>query len=59
MDMITVDLTDILDQQVEIGDRAVLWGDGLSVDEIAECADTIGYELLCGITQRVPMIEVQ
>ncbi|WP_373017246.1 alanine racemase [Thiomicrorhabdus sp.] len=59
MDMICVDLTD-LSKKAHIGDEAILWGDkSLSVDEIAECAGTIGYELLCGITQRVPIIEVQ
>ena len=58
MDMITVDITDIYDS-VQIGDPVVLWGEGLSVDEIAHHAGTIGYELLCAITQRVPMIEVQ
>lgn len=58
MDMITVDITDIYDS-VQIGDPVVLWGDDLPVDEIAYHAGTIGYELLCAITQRVPMIEVQ
>ena len=58
MDMITVDLTD-MSSQANIGDSAILWGQELSVDEIANFSGTIGYELLCGITQRVPMIEVQ
>ncbi|BCN93361.1 alanine racemase 1 [Thiomicrorhabdus immobilis] len=58
MDMITVDLTDLA-VQPQIGDCAVLWGKELSVDEIARFSGTIGYELLCGITKRVPMIEVQ
>lgn len=59
MDMITVDLTHLVDK-VQIGDRAILWGDELlSVDEVARYADTIGYELLTGITQRVPFIEVR
>lgn len=58
MDMITVDLTDA-NSVVEVGNQAILWGKGLSVDEVAHHADTIGYELLCAITQRVPMIEVQ
>lgn len=57
MDMITIDLTDMADQ-VKVGDPVVLWGEGISVDEIADKAGTIGYELLCGITQRVPIIEV-
>lgn len=58
MDMITVDLTDC-HTVVSPGDRAVLWGRDLSVDEVATHAGTIGYELLCGVTKRVPMIEVQ
>ncbi len=58
MDMITVDLTDAR-QEIKIGDIAILWGQGLSVDEVAEYSGTIGYELLCAVTQRVPMVEVQ
>lgn len=57
MDMITVDVTKIADQ-VAINDRVILWGnEKLSVDEVAKHSDTIGYELLCGVTQRVPNIE--
>jgi alanine racemase len=58
MDMITVDMTDYVDL-FEIGNTAILWGEGLPVDEVAQWAGTISYELLCGITQRVPMIEIQ
>jgi len=58
MDMITVDITDYIDL-IEVGSMAELWGDSLSVDEVAQWAGTISYELLCGITQRVPMIEIQ
>ena len=58
MDMITVDITD-LTEQTSIGNIATLWGEGLSVDEIAQCSGTISYELLCGVTKRVPIIEVQ
>lgn len=58
MDMITVDLTDA-NQPVVIGDKAILWGQALAVDEVARHSDTIGYELLCNVTQRVPMVEVQ
>ncbi len=52
MDMITVDLTDL--PQAALNDTAVLWGEGLSVDEIAAKAGTIGYELLSGVAPRVP-----
>ncbi|MDX2505107.1 MAG: alanine racemase [Gammaproteobacteria bacterium] len=55
MDMITVDLR-VFEQQsvtVRIGDRVILWGDGLPVERVSRKAGTIAYELLCQITQRV------
>jgi len=51
MDMITVDLG--IDSQDKVGDLVTLWGDNLPVAEIAKCATTIPYELLCNITRRV------
>ena len=51
MDMITVDLG--INAQDKIGDIVTLWGDNLPVAEIAQCATTIAYELLCNITRRV------
>lgn len=54
MDMITVDLSGHTD--IKSGDQVLLWGDGLSVEEIAACSDTIPYTLLCGITPRVQVI---
>lgn len=53
MDMITVDLRNV---EVNVGDKVELWGDSLSIDEVARCADTISYELMCHITERVPRI---
>jgi alanine racemase len=52
MDMIGIDVTD-LRRAPALGDPVVLWGEGLPVEEIAVWADTIPYELLCGISQRV------
>jgi alanine racemase len=52
MDMIGIDVTD-LGREPKLGDPVVLWGDGLPVEEIAVWAETIPYELLCGISQRV------
>ncbi len=52
MDMIGIDVTD-LKRPPALGDPVVLWGEGLPVEEIAVWADTIPYELLCGISQRV------
>jgi alanine racemase len=52
MDMIGIDVTD-LSRPPHLGDPVILWGRGLPVEEIAVWADTIPYELLCGISQRV------
>lgn len=54
MDMILVDLTGHTD--IKTGDQVLLWGDDLPVEEIAKCAGTIPYTLLCGITQRVQVV---
>lgn len=55
MDMITMDLTDC--EEACIGDLVTLWGDGLPVETIADYAGTIPYELVCGITRRVQVVE--
>ena len=52
MDMICVDLSD--QPQAKPGDPVLLWGEGLPVETIAAQAGTISYELLCGVSARVP-----
>jgi alanine racemase len=54
MDMLTVDLSDIA--QVRIGDPVQLWGADLSANEVAAACDTIAYELVTGISPRVPLL---
>jgi alanine racemase len=54
MDMICIDLSE--QANAKVNDPVTLWGDGLAIEEIAECADTIAYELLCGVTRRVEFI---
>jgi alanine racemase len=56
MDMITVDLAS--QPNAKPGDPVVLWGNSLAVEEIADCANTIPYTLVCGVTQRVKFIDV-
>ncbi|MFA9204136.1 MAG: alanine racemase, partial [Flavobacteriales bacterium] len=51
MDMLLVDLTD-LTYAVPNGTSVCLWGVSPSVDQIAAAAGTLGYELLCRMTQR-------
>jgi alanine racemase len=53
MDMIAVDVTG--GAKVTVGNKAIVWGDGLPVEEVATHAGTIPYELLCGVSQRVPL----
>ena len=53
MDMITIDLSNI---DTEISDDVELWGDDISVIDVANAANTISYELLCGITGRIERI---
>ena len=54
MDMITVDLTD--HPGASIGDPVELWGRRVLVNDVAAHAGTIGYQLLSGVTPRVPRI---
>lgn len=56
MDMVTVDLRS--QASAKVGDPVVLWGKGLPVEEVADHAGTIGYELLARLPQRVPRIEI-
>jgi alanine racemase len=53
MDMINIDLRGV--PGAAVGDSVTLWGEGLPVEEIAERAGTISYELLCQVTARVRM----
>ena len=58
MDMITVDLTPVPD--AGFGSEVTLWGNAangavLGIDEVAQAAGTIGYELMCAVARRVPM----
>jgi len=54
MGVITIDITDY--KNIMVGDDVTLWGDGLSINEIANNAATTGYELLAGMPARVPRI---
>ena len=53
MDMITVDLTPC--PSAGVGAPVELWGPALPIDDVAQASGTIGYELMCAVTQRVPM----
>ena len=54
MDMITIDVTHI--NNVTTGDTVELWGENISISEVASCAGTIDYELMTRVSSRVPRI---
>ena len=56
MDMCMVDVTDY--PEIRPGDVATVFGRALSASEQARKADTIPYELLCAVSQRVPRVYV-
>jgi alanine racemase len=54
MDMTMIDITGIPD--VKAGDEVVVFGKELSVSQLARWAQTIPYEILTGVSQRVRRI---
>jgi alanine racemase len=52
MDLITVDVTDVPENQVQRGDTVTLIGADLPVDEVGRRAGTIGYEILTNLGAR-------
>lgn len=54
MDQFCVDITDISD--VKRGDEVLLFGNDLPVEQLADMAHTINYELVCAVSNRVKRI---
>jgi len=54
MDMLHVDLSGM--NHVDVGDSVTLWGKGMPVDEVAQAAGTVSYELLCALAPRMPIV---
>ena len=57
MDQMSVDVSDIED--VKQGDEVILFGKTLPVELLADMCGTINYEIICGISPRVPRITVK
>lgn len=55
MDLMTIDLRGL--PEAGVGDAVTLWGPELPVEEVADAAGTISYELTCSITRRVRFVE--
>jgi alanine racemase len=56
MDMCMLDITDI--EHAKVGDEVIVFGKELPVNQLAEWAKTIPYEILTSISQRVNRIYV-
>ncbi|MBP0595669.1 alanine racemase [Paraburkholderia sp. LEh10] len=54
MDMLTVDLTPC--PNAGIGSKVELWGEQVKIDDVAASSGTIGYELMCALARRVPVM---
>lgn len=54
MDQMSVDVSQI--PETQMGDEVILFGKELSVDTLADLTGTINYEIICGISPRVPRI---
>ena len=54
MDMLHVDLGEIEDAGV--GSPVILWGQGIPVDDVAEAAGTVAYELMCALAPRMQKV---
>lgn len=58
MDQMMIDVTDIPDAAV--GDEVILFGrNSITADDLAAACGTIGYEIVCGISGRVPRVYVR
>jgi alanine racemase len=57
MDMCLADVSGI--KNLRVGDEAILFGEELSADEVAENMGTINYEVVCGVGKRVPRVYVE
>lgn len=55
MDMICIDVSDF--PEITVGDEVVLWGSEIvPIDTVASWANTISYELLCHVSERVKRV---
>lgn len=54
MDMTMIDVTELGENC--IGQKVQIMGDNITVSQLGQWADTINYEILCGISDRVPRV---
>ena len=57
MDMCMIDLTDL--PEIGAGDEVEVFGEHISVNDVAALAGTIPYEITCAVSKRVPRVYLQ
>ncbi|MDO5088365.1 MAG: alanine racemase [Leptotrichiaceae bacterium] len=58
MDQLIILLPEALAKEAKKGDTVEFFGENISTVEVADICGTISYEILCGISQRVPRIYI-
>lgn len=58
MDQLIILLPEEIENEAKKGDTVEFFGENISVTEVADLCGTISYEILCGISQRVPRIYI-
>lgn len=48
-----------VDQDVSVGDEVIIFGDLISIDDVARRLSTINYEVVCQLSKRVPRVYVR
>jgi alanine racemase len=54
MDLVTLDVTDVPQDKLEVGANIEFIGDTITLEEIAAASDTASYEILTSLARRVP-----
>ena len=57
MDQFMVDVTDV--PEVSPGDEVILFGEGITADEVAEIGGTVNYDIVCAVGRRVPRVFIK
>lgn len=58
MDGFMVDVTDV--EGITVGDEVYIWdNENITLEEVAETAGTMNYEMLCTISNRVPRVFIK
>jgi len=55
MDIIMID---IQDKEIEVGSNVELWGSNINIKDVSNSIETIPYELMCNLGNRLKKIYI-